>query len=158
MPAQTLSTPYQQRPNLQLHDFLIGQKQNEKRYVPLTLVPKEIEGKIFTDRLELTFAYIASESASPRKFRNGDVELDLGRSTQKILAISVSFEPNYRGLLVAIEKVIKSVKLARASIDRESIQKSYNLITEFLEQAKRDFSTYMKDDLEKMFREKSRAK
>jgi hypothetical protein len=151
---QTQSTPYLRRSNLQPSDFLIGQKQNETRYVPSSLVPTEIEGEINRDEVDFFFRYISPESASSRKFRNRNVELQLGRSTKKILQISVSFEPNYPALISAIEQAIKTVKLAKSDVNRLSIQKSYTIIVDFLETAKRDFITNMKQDLEEMFRQK----
>lgn len=154
MPAQTVSTPYLRRPNLEPSDFLIGQKQNESRYVPTSLVPSEIEGSIFTDRIEFVFRYINPESPSAKKFRHKNIELELGRATKKILQISLSFEPNYSHLMSAIEEAKKTVELARVDVDRPSIRKSYNIIINFLEQAERDFRTNMRSELEDMFRQK----
>lgn len=152
MPVQSLSTPYLRRPHLRPADILISQNQNESRFVPSSLVPTEIVGEISLDALDLTFKYISPESPDPKRFRNGNVELEIGRSTKKILRISLLFESNHAALISAIEQAIKTVKLARSTIDRPSIQKSYNVIANILLTAKRDFSTDMKRDLEEMFR------
>lgn len=152
MPVQSLSTPYLRRPHLRPADVLISQKQNESRFVPSSLVPMEIVGAISLDALDLTFKYMSSENPDPKRFRNGNIELEIGRSTKKILRIFLSFEPNHAALISAMDQAIKTVKIARSAIDRPSIQKSYNVITDILLTAKRDFATDMKQGLEEMFR------
>lgn len=156
MPTQTLSTPYLRRPNLQHSDYLISQRHNEMRYVPSSLVPSEIEGNIYTDRLVLVFRYITAESALEKKFRRGNVELELGKYTKKILAISLSFKPKQSSLLAAIDEAVKTVRIAGGMLDRTSIQKSYSLIVDFLNHTKEDLNTpSMKRTLENQFRHKS---
>jgi len=112
----------------------------------------EIVGAISLDALDLTFKYMSSENPDPKRFRNGNIELEIGRSTKKILRIFLSFEPNHAALISAMDQAIKTVKIARSAIDRPSIQKSYNVITDILLTAKRDFATDMKQGLEEMFR------
>jgi hypothetical protein len=146
--------PYSQRPNLQPSDFLIGQKQNESRYVPSSLVPIEISGEIFRDHAQIIFKYTTSENPSSKKFKHANVELDLGRSTQKILTVSLSFEPTHRSLISAIDEATKTIDLAKSLLSRPSIRKSYDLGIDFLRKAKRDFNTHMKRELEEMFRQK----
>ncbi|HKR22186.1 MAG TPA: hypothetical protein VJS17_06295 [Pyrinomonadaceae bacterium] len=105
--------------------------------------------------MEFTFRYITPESPSPKKFRHRNAELELGRSTKKILQVSIDFEPNHNSLIRAIEEAIKAIKLAKADVTRPSMQKSYNIISDFLEQARTDFHTDMKRQLEEMFRQNS---
>lgn len=153
MPAQTLSTPYLRRSSFEPSDFLIGQKENEVRYVPSSLVPSEIVGNIYSDRLDLIFRYMSEESPLEKKFRRGDVEIEIGKYTQKILSISLSFKPRQSSLMASIDEAIKAVKAASTAIDRRSIQKSYSLILDVLDDVKRDFkSPQMKQDLELQFR------
>jgi len=153
MPAQAVATPYLRRPHLRQSDFLIGEKPNESRYVPSSLVPTEIEGNIHPTRLNIIFRYITPESPSSKKFRHRNAQLELGRSTKKILQVSIVFEPNHNSLIRAIDEAIKAIKLAKAGVTRPSLQKSYNIISEFLEQARTDFLTDMRRELEEMFRQ-----
>lgn len=150
MPA--LATSYVQRPSLRPHDFLIDQRGNEARYVPSTLVPLEISGDVYLNRLELRFRYITSESSASRKFSSGQAEVEVGKFTQKILGISLTFDANYESVLASFDIAAKYVRKLRASLQKPSIQKSYEFVAEFLEQAKNDFKNpKMKHDLERMF-------
>lgn len=150
MPA--LAKSYVQRPSLKPHDYLIDQRPNEARYVPSSLVPTEVVGDVRPTRLELRFRYITSESPSPRKIQVREVEVEVGKFTQKVLMISVTFAPNYESLLASFDEAAKALRKTRASLAKPSIQKSYDLIAEFLEIAKSDFKgKKMKQDLESIF-------
>jgi hypothetical protein len=147
MPA--LAKAYVQRPTLRPTDFLIGERAHETRYVPSSLVPAEIVGTIYPNKLQLDFRYISFESPAAKKFSLDDVEIVLGKFTGKILTIIISFEPNYEKLVASFDVAAHAVRKARAKLEKESTQKSYDLISYFLSQAKLDFqSEKMKKELE----------
>ncbi len=150
MPA--LAKSYVQRPSFKPHDFLIDKRANEVRYVPSSLVPTETVGNVGPTRLDLHFRYITSESPASKKLVFKGIEIEVGKFTQKILAISFTYDPTYQSLLHGFDEAAKSVRKARGSLSKPSIQKSYELIAEFLGIAKNDFNKpKMKADLENMF-------
>ena len=140
----TATKEYIRRPTLTRNELLIDEKENETRYVPSSLVPSEIVGTIYRNKLKLEFKYISPESSGKKLFPLKDVEIELGKFTEKILAISVSFEPTYENLLDSFDVAAKAIRKARVGLPRASAQKSYDLISSFLAQAKEDFRTEKK--------------
>jgi len=151
MSIQTTIRPYVRRPQFKPNDFLISQKPNEVRYLPSTLVPIEIVGDISPNRIDFHFKYSGLESPHVRKFPKEGVEITVGKYTNKVLGISLSFEPTYADLISSVDLGVTAVKKARAFLVKDSVQKSYDLIVDFLSQAKKDFGTNAKNALEDMF-------
>ena len=146
-----LAKPYIQRPTLKPSDILIGERDHESRYVPSSLVPTEIVGTIYRNKLQLDFKYISNESAG-KKVSDDKIEIETGKFTGKILAISISFEPHYENVISSFDAASKIVRNARTRLTKQSTHKSYDLILEFLAKAKSDFqSEKMKTELEALF-------
>lgn len=153
MALQTLTKPkYTHRPQFTPDDFLISKKGNESRYVPASLVPENIVGDIFPNRVIFYFAYSVPETSSVSKtFDN--TEIATGKYTGKILSITLSFQPDFASLMAAFENARTAIRKAKAFTQKNSIQKSYEIIANFLNQAQREFSTEMRVDIERMFTE-----